>query len=30
MVFPKNTKIQGGICELEAQEILKDFFAKKR
>ena len=30
MVFPQSTKIEGGILEQEAKEILKSFFEKKR
>lgn len=30
MVFPKTTKIQGGIMEDQAKQILKDFFELKR
>ena len=30
MVLPKTTKIQGGILEDQASQILKDFFSLKR
>ena len=30
MVFPNSTKIQGGILESEAKQLLEDFFKDKR